>query len=148
MKRKLNWNKEALLLLIILAGAVLRFYNLNWDRGYFFNPDESNNIAHPAANLKYPFKPDKFTYGSLTIYSYRLGAELVSFLTQNDFWRTAAGINIIGRLVSAFISSLIIFFVFQLASGFFSERAGFLAAFLTSFNVGLIQAAHFGTTET
>lgn len=148
LKKTINLTrKNWLLILVILVGAILRFYNLNWDRGYFFNPDESNNIAHPSANLKFPLHPGNFVYGSFNIYLYRLGALIMSLLTGSQAWSQAAQINIIGRFVSATISVCLIFLVFFLGKRLFSSRVGLLAAVLTSFNVGLIQAAHFGTTE-
>jgi len=136
------------ILLITILGAFLRFYNLNWDQGYFFHPDESNNIIHPAANLQFPFKPEQFTYGSLTIYLYRLVASTIAFLTQNPSWIKAEQIALIGRFISAGLSTLMILLIFFLGKKFFSSKVGLLAALLTTVNAGLIQAAHFGTTET
>lgn len=133
---------------ILLLGAFLRFYNPNWDQGYFFNPDESNNIAIPASHLSPPFKPEEFTYGSLTIYLYRAIGELVAFATHNPVWIDAGHLNLVGRFVSATLSTLLIYAVYLLGKKIADWKAGLLAAFLTSVNVGLIQAAHFGTTET
>ena len=136
------------LFLIILIGGFFRFYNLNWDKGHFFHPDETNNIAIPAANLKPLFRPKEFTYGSLTIYFYRLGALLVSFLTKDNLWLNANRINVVGRFFSTVFSIALIFLIFYLGKMLYSQKVGMLAAIFTSLNVGLIQAAHFGTTET
>lgn len=144
----LEKNSQAFLFFVILiSGAFFRFYNLNWDGGFFFNPDEGNNIAHPAANLKFPFKPAEFTYGTLTIYLYRLVSFFLSILTRDPNWQGAANINLIGRFISGLIGLLIIYLIFVLGKGFFSQKTGLLAAFFTSLSVGLIQAAHFGSTE-
>ncbi|MDP3955531.1 MAG: glycosyltransferase family 39 protein [bacterium] len=136
------------LLFTLVIGAFFRFYNLNWDQGYFFNPDETNNISLPASHLSPPFKPEEFTYGSLTIYLYRALGELVVFITNNSAWIDAGHLNLLGRFVSATLSTLMIFVVYLLGKKIADAKTGLLAAFLTSVNVGLIQAAHFGTTET
>lgn len=132
----------------ILIGAIFRFYNLNWDQNFFFQPDESNNIARPAAELKFPPHPNKFVYGSLPIYTYRALGEAVSFITRDQKWTSPERLNIIGRVFSATLSVLLIPLVYLLGKEIFDKGVGLLTAFLVSLNVGLIQAAHFGTTET
>jgi len=150
MKFKISKDNYTLCLLLftLLLGAFFRFYNLNWDHSFFFQPDETNNIAIPAAHLEFPFKPEEFTYGSLTIYFYRAVASSVAFLTQNKIWLEASNINIIGRFISATFSTLLILLTYLLGKKLGTKTTGLLAAFFLSVNVGLIQAAHFGTTET
>ena len=74
------WNKEKIiLLLIILLGAFLRLYNLNWDQGYHLHPDEraitmfTLPLNFPTSISEFlsttsPLNPHFFAYGSLPMY--------------------------------------------------------------------------------
>lgn len=137
-----------LLLMLLVIGGFFRFYNLNWDSGLGFHPDERNNIVLPAYNLKPPYKPDNFTYGSFTIYVYHFTSQALFNTTLDQSWLTAEKIAVIGRFYSALFSMLIIILIFYLGKVLYSDIIGILAATFTTFNVGLIQAAHFATTET
>lgn len=143
-------SKAYLLLgLIVLTGGILRFYNLGWSRGYPFNPDEMNNIVIPATQLEYPFHPQSFTYGSLTIYLYHFLARGISIITNTPLWQDAQQVVLIGRFVSALLSTLTILVVYKLALKLAkSKKVALFSAVFTSLSVGAVQAAHFATTET
>jgi hypothetical protein len=80
MKRDRSNLVVALLLLAILGGALyLRLYDLDWDRGYLFHPDERqiiivvDGLSFPwppdwrlLLSPKSPWNPGFFAYGSLT----------------------------------------------------------------------------------
>jgi hypothetical protein len=78
-----------LLGLILVVGAVLRLYGLNWDEGLWLQPDE-RQIYFVALSLDWPanlaeafspaspLNPGFFAYGSLPIYLVRLFAALLS----------------------------------------------------------------------
>ena len=156
-------NKKRLFLLFILTliGAILRFYKLDWGQGFFFHPDE-RNIASAVLNLdpvKGDFNPNFFAYGSFPIYvTYAIGA-ILSFLTKTN-WLEFGKIILIGRIISAGLSTLLIplvYFVFQqlainnqqlenkqIES---SKFWGLIAAVFAVFTPGLIQYAHFSTFE-
>lgn len=63
-----NFN-DIMLFLLILLGAFLHFYNLNWGAPFYFHPDE-RNIASAVSQLQFPgqMNPHFFAYGSLPIY--------------------------------------------------------------------------------
>jgi len=137
------------LLLIVLLGGFLRFYNLNWDEGHFFHPDE-RNIASAVSRIHFfnQLDPKFFAYGSLPIYLYRVIGEGLRSITQNPKWVSSWGdINLIGRGVSAFLSTLTIVLVFFLAKKIWNEKIALLASFFTAFTPSLIQTAHYGVTE-
>lgn len=54
------------ILVILIAGAALRFYGLDWARGYYFQPDESVHTIDyllrlpPSLN---PYAVGSYTYG-------------------------------------------------------------------------------------
>jgi len=47
-----------LLLLVLLAAASLRFYNLTWDNGVFAHPDERSTVLYYAPTIKWPENND------------------------------------------------------------------------------------------
>lgn len=139
-----------LLFFIVLIGVFFRFYNLNWDGGYSFHPDE-RNIAAAVSRIRFfdQLNPRFFAYGSLPIYLYRAIGELLAAITKNSDWVYNWGkINLIGRSLSAFLSSCSIFLVFAVSKKIWNDKVGVLASFLFAFSPSLIQTAHFSVTET
>ncbi len=149
----MKWNKKIIfifsLLGIILLGGFLRFYNLNWDQGHFFHPDE-RNIANAVSKIRFfhQLNPQFFAYGSLPIYLYRVTGDILVALTKNQDWVLEwPNINIIGRSFSALFSSLSLILVFFLTKKIFNKKVAILATFFTAFCPSLIQTAHFSVTE-
>lgn len=138
-----------IVILLVIFGGFLRFYNLNWDQGYLFHPDE-RNIANAVTKIHF-FKnldPEFFAYGGFTIYLYRLLAEGIKLITHQNEWVSEWGrINLIGRVVQASFATSTIFLVYLLAKKLFSKKVGILSCFLYAFTAYAIQAAHFATTE-
>jgi len=137
------------LLIILLAGGICRFYNLSWDDGYNYHPDEMN-ITAAVSRIAIPHQldPDFFAYNGFPLYLYRATAQLASALTGDPSWTDSwSRIALIGRLLSALFSTLSIYLVYRIGKKAISETGALLAGFLTAVSVGLLQAAHYGVTE-
>jgi len=127
------------LVVIILLGAFLRFWRLDWGEGQFFHPDEYH-IAGAVERLSFPsqMNPKLFSYGSLTVYLIYFTRQLLTNIHP----------ILIGRFYSALFSTLTIFLVFLISQKLFKKDAhAHLAAFLAAVTPGLIQQAHFATPE-
>jgi len=128
MSSKLYW------IIVIVTLIITRFYGFNWGNSYAFHPDE-NNMATSISQLSSTnFNPHFFAYGQFPLY--------LSFFTQkivnipNTFTNSIYTL----RFWSAVFSCLSVFILYKL----FSNKLFFL---LLIFTPGLIQMAHFGTTE-
>ncbi|HRP36798.1 MAG TPA: hypothetical protein PLS50_03235 [Candidatus Dojkabacteria bacterium] len=145
---------KILLLLIILLGAFLRFYNLDWGDQNFFHPDE-RNIAIATSNINFirgDYNPDFFAYGSFPIY-------MIYIVSKGDFETSL----LFGRLLSAIFSTISLYLIYLITKNLlFSillkdgesikktnkiETYSLLAVALAAFSPGLIQFAHFTTFE-
>lgn len=147
----LNINGPLLILaLLTVFGGLLRFYNLNWDQGHYFHPDERNiNAAVSRIHFFDDLDPEFFAYGSLPIYVYRVAGEVVALVSGDPTWVAAWGkINVVGRFFSALVSVLTIPAIYLLTVTWFSSvRAALYAATVATFAASLIQTAHFAITE-
>jgi len=142
-------NTKIILLIIILVAAFFRFFNLNWDLGHFFHPDE-RNIANAVSQIKLfsQMDPKFYAYGGFLIYLYKFTADILVTIFQNPTMAQDWGwINIIGRSYSAFFSLLTIFPIYYLGVKLFNKYVGLLAAVIYALTVSSIQTAHFSTTE-
>ena len=146
---KRNLPTKLLLFAIILLAGFFRFYNLNWDLGHFFHPDE-RNIAMGVANITLfsQMDPKFYAYGGFLIYLYKGTADIASLLLNNDFFsKDWAYINVLGRHYSAFFSTLTLLPLFLLVEKLFSKKTAFITAALYALCVSSIQTAHFSITE-
>ncbi len=133
-----------LLLTIFIFGFFLRVVGINWGGGWYFHPDE-NNMARAVASFNFPdLHPHFYAYGQFPLflaYFSQLavsGSRTVSF-SQAIFWL---------RLWSALFSGAVLIVGYFLARLLFKEkRSLFIYPLLLAFTPGLIQSAHFGTTE-
>lgn len=125
--------KKKLFLIIVLA-FLTRFVGLNWGNNYFFHPDE-NNMATALSELSSQnLNPHFFAYGQFPLY---LGYfSLKGLALPNTF----ANSIFILRIYSAIFSLFSLYFLYKIY-----PRLTFLL--LLIFTPGLIQVAHFGTTE-
>ncbi|HRN95968.1 MAG TPA: glycosyltransferase family 39 protein [Candidatus Levybacteria bacterium] len=156
MKKLRIYTKKStfLLVLLLILGTLLRFYNLNWGAPYYFHPDE-RNIASAIDQLHFPdnLNPKFFAYGSIPIYiTYSIGIVINSILSITDSVKDIFDVSfeqaiLIGRFFSATLSVGTILLLYKTARMFVSQRFSLLAAFLATCSVGLIQYAHFGTFE-
>ena len=126
-------SKQIVIFLFAIA-VFTRFINLNWGHGYFFHPDE-NNMASALSQLSWQnFNPHFFAYGQFPLY---LGFFLLKlFWLPNNFPNSI----LVLRVISAICSLAYIFILYRLY-----PKKNFLL--LLIFTPGLIQLAHFGTTE-
>ena len=133
-----------LLALIIIVGAILRFYKLDWGQGLFTHPDEYY-IVISANQLSFPdqMNPHFFNYGTFSIYLNYFTKQLLAISPQlsdlNPF--------LIGRFYSALFSTLTIPLIYLISLTFLNKRYSLLAAALVALTPGLIQQAHFLTPE-
>lgn len=140
---------KLLLFTLLLAASFFRFYNLNWDEGHFFHPDE-RNIANAVSGLIFfsQMDPKFYAYGGFLIYLYKGTVDLLSLLFQNPPLSTDwSYINLIGRYYSAFFSTMTLIPLFLLTRKLFTEKTAFLTCLLYVFTVSSIQTAHFSITE-
>ncbi|MFA6519171.1 MAG: hypothetical protein WCV93_06030 [Candidatus Shapirobacteria bacterium] len=127
------FSKLVVPLLVVLL-VFTRFYGLNWGNGFFFQPDE-NNMGMAVSRLSFNnLNPDFFAYGQFPLY--------LSFFSLKILGIANSFINSIYilRFWSAVFSVLGIISLYL----FFKNK---LFLLLLIFSPGLIQIAHFGTTE-
>jgi len=147
--KPVHWSIKIVLFLLICIGGFLRFYNINWDEGNMFHPDE-RNIANAVSRISLwdQLDPGFFAYGGLTIYLYKVTGDGVSYIKDDVGWTSDWGkINIIGRYYSAFFSTITILTLFILARKLFNDQIAILSSFIFAFTVFSIQSAHYATTE-
>ncbi len=132
---------------IIGIGVVLRFQGLGWDQGLLLNPDE-RNVGTAAARLAFPdhLVPDFNAYNGLALYLPRLLAWVGSPLTGKSGADPAA-IVLAGRILSATFASLALPVMAATARRAFGTPIALFVAVAAAFSPGLIQSAHFATTE-
>lgn len=138
-----------LLLAVFLIGVFFRFYNLNWDSGHFFHPDE-RNIAASVSRIRFfsQMNPQFFAYGGFPIYLYRATGDVFDYFSKTKEWTYSwEKINFVGRAWSAFFSSLTLIFLYKLAKKVFDKKVAFVALFLMAFTPFVIQTAHYAVTE-
>ena len=123
-----------LFVIIFIIAIFTRFWGINWGNGFYFQPDE-NNMASAVSQLSSTnLNPHFFAYGQFPLY---LGYFSLKLIHLNVDFPNAI---LILRFWSATFSlaALVIFY-------FIYPHLIFLL--LLIFNPGLIQLAHFGTTE-
>jgi YYY domain-containing protein len=159
--------------LILLVGAVFRFYNLRWDDGFALHPDERGidslvpNLHWPASLQQFldgsdpgpgqapfsvgsPLNPHYFAYGSLPYYllafvagAISLAGQHIPFLSQWSNVDSYAGLMMLGRGLSALLDLLSVFLIFVIGRRVFGYWAAILAMTLSAFTVLEIQLSHF-----
>jgi 4-amino-4-deoxy-L-arabinose transferase-like glycosyltransferase len=141
--------RQRVLLIVILAiSSLLRFGNLAWGEGYYFHPDE-NNVAQALLNLDQKWDPEFYAYGQLPLFLALFSAriyQLFSFVHQQPNLSFSQAILFL-RFWSALGGVASIWLGYLLGKKLISYQAGLIAATIISFSPGLIQASHFGTTE-
>jgi len=148
MRLLLNNKKRFLVIFLILCLAgTTRFIKLDWGNGFFFHPDE-NNMAWAVERMSLEsLNPEFFAYGQLplflTFFSYQI-VHLGNKFAPVPFSQAI----LLLRFWSAVFSVAAIVVGYLLAKFLFKkEKHALIFALLLVFTPGLIQAAHFGTTE-
>ncbi|OGK20776.1 hypothetical protein A2866_00030 [Candidatus Roizmanbacteria bacterium RIFCSPHIGHO2_01_FULL_39_8] len=147
-RTKLLSKKNVLLFILLSISAFLNIYGFGWDGGHYLHPDErlyvnASNIQLPKNLGEFlspssPLNPHMFYYGPLPLYLYKLTSILTPFI--NNFLFS-------GRILSALIMVCAALVIFHTAKLLFDEKIGFIALFIFIFSPGIIQHAHFITTE-
>ena len=143
--------KLKILIVLLIVGGFLRFYNLNWGAPFYFHPDE-RNIASlitslDGSNLGFLLK-GTFAYGTLVsnivFVIKNLTDPILRILGLNDPFGQSI---ILLRIVSSVSSIFTILIVFLIGHKTLKWQQTLAATLFTTFSVGLIQAAHFGVYE-
>lgn len=138
-----------ILSIIVLLGCILRFLNLNWDSGYRIHPDEAL-IVNGTLSITFfsQLFPGFHDYNGLSIYILKIASLIFQFLTHTSWWSTSPeGVTIVGRFISAIISSLSILLVYFAGLRLWNNKTGIIASLLFATTPLHIQLAHFYTTE-
>lgn len=131
-----------ILSILFLSAFFTRFFGLNWGSGYFSHPDE-NNMATALSQLSNnSLNPHFFAYGQFPLYLGYFSLKLVNI--PNNFQNSIY----ILRFYSAIFSLLFLYFAYLLSKKIFPhDLSSTIYLLLLIFSPGLIQIAHFGTTE-
>lgn len=129
--------------LLFFLLIITRFWGLAWGRGFFFHPDE-NNMAWAVERLSWPeLNPQFFAYGHFPLYLVYFSHQILkggqAGFSSAIYWL---------RFWSAVFSSLTVVVGWFLGKEIFNGRKWpEIFSLLLIFAPGLIQMAHFGTTE-
>ncbi len=138
-----------LILAAILAGAALRFVGLAWDQGQMLHPDESNLVRGATyLNLQWNGDPQFYAYGGLSLFAPRLVTAFWSIFDPTLDVLAPHMLAAAARWISAWCSLGVVAFgalIMRRAGG--GPMLAAAVAWLLALDVGLIQAAHFGTTD-
>jgi hypothetical protein len=147
-----------ILIVIVVAAFLMRVYNVSWDNGYLFHPDE-RQILLVADDLSFPWPPDAslltpdspwnpgfFAYGSLPLYLLRLLADLAGRFDID--YATLESTYVVGRALSAIFDVGTVYLVYRLGRKLYGEWTGLLAATFSCLAVLHIQLAHFYAVDT
>jgi dolichyl-phosphate-mannose-protein mannosyltransferase len=163
MFKKFHNKGKFLLILIILIGALLRFYDVNWDQNQHLHPDERfltmvgdamkmppsfSDYLDPhtspmnPANIGYSF----YVYGTFPV----IFNKLLALATGNDNYNAFV---LLGRIFSGFVDLLLVVIVFKTAEFFekkykLDSHVKYWSAFFYAIAVLPIQLSHFFATDT
>jgi len=134
---------------LTVVAAALRFTGLAWDNGARLHPDEAL-IVNGAMSVRFfgQLAPGFHDYNGFSVYILRLAALLAAgILRAPALVQTPEGMTMVGRALSALVSTASIPLIYLLAKRFRNAETGVLAAFFLTATPLLIQLAHFYTTE-
>lgn len=125
---------KIILYLLLVTLIFTRFYGLKWGDGYFFHPDENNMGLAISRLSKDNLNPDFFAYGQFPLY--------LSYFSLK-------AINLPNTFVNSIYTLRFWSVIFSIAGtiGLYLTFKNKLFLLLLIFSPGLIQVAHFGTTE-
>lgn len=152
-----NKGLKIVCIIILSIGFYSRTFNLNWDSGHYFHPDERAIIMfvtplHLPSSFaefltpKSPLNTHFFAYGNFPLYLLKITAQLLEIILPNI---TQYGfIHIVGRYISALFDTATIGIVFLLAKRLRDIQTGLISAFFYSVFVFPIQASHYFAVDT
>ncbi|MFA7301397.1 MAG: hypothetical protein WC069_03740 [Candidatus Shapirobacteria bacterium] len=123
-----------ILILFVLIALFTRFFGINWGDGYFSHPDENNMSISLSQLSPSNLNPHFFAYGQFPLY---LGYFTLKIINIPN---TLVNSIYVLRFYSGIFSLLFLYYSYLL----FPST---LFLLLLIFSPGLIQIAHFGTTE-
>lgn len=134
-------------IVLLAACMLLRLRGLGWDGGLMLHPDE-RNLVTAALQLSFPdhLVPEFHAYNGLSLYLPRLLAELLHAIGVTAGVGPAE-VAFAARLLSCLFSIAAVLAIFKIAENVLGSGPALLAGMLAAFSPGLIQAAHFGTSE-
>jgi len=140
-----------LIILILIIGLCLRFYNLNWDKEFILHPDEEKGILKPTIELLEKGGIKTLWYGPLNFITTSISYFFV-YAFQFIYLKSAnflpKNIIIAGRINSALFSTLSLLISYKILSFIIKNKyLKLTTTFLLVINIGLIQNAHFATPE-
>jgi len=152
------WLTAVLLILLLSAGAYLRFVGLDWDIEQHLHPDERfltmveaslipvDSVSGYFDSSQSTLNPNNqghsfFVYGTLPIFMVRYMAELVGSSGYGSVY-------LVGRAMSAVMDLLSVVLVFFIGTRLYNRRVGILGAAFSAFAVLQIQQSHFFTVDT
>lgn len=151
-------HKKLMLYGILLLAGVFRLYAVNWDQGFHLHPDE-RAIVLSVVTLHFPhslqeflspnspWSPKFFAYGSFPFYLLWAAGNISGFLFHPLF-AAYDGINLVGRVLSAFFDLATIGILYALGNRFFRPTIGLIAATFYAISVLPIQLSHFYAVDT
>ncbi len=164
MKVIIRWQSLALWGLALL-GLGLRLYNVNWDQGNNFHPDEREILFHVTAfrwpvswaqfldPVQSPLNPHFFAYGSFPLYLLALVAHILGYNLADP--ANFVKITLVGRVISALFDSGTILLAGWLALLLVKEsnlssawNVALFAAALVVFTPLQLQLSHFYAVDT
>jgi hypothetical protein len=146
---------RGLLILVVLAGFVLRVIGIQYGLPSVYNPDEVAIMARALSFAKGTLNPHNFLYP--TFYFYVLFAWVGTYLAavwltggvssvvalQQLYFTNPTGIYTAGRLLGAVCGTLCIPAVFRLASRLFNERVALASAIFLAFAPLAVRDSHY-----
>lgn len=154
----MNKRKTLLILFgIILVGLTVRIYGINWDGGYHMHPDERaiilsvTDLSYPSSVSEFlstesPWNPKFFAYGSFPFYLLRITGDVMGFI--DPVYAQYDGINLVGRVLSAFFDIGTIILIYLLGKKLFSSPVGLISSALYAGGILPIQLSHFYAVDT
>ena len=125
--------------LVVIAGAAIRIYNIDFGLPLNFHPDEVPKVnaiermhAKFVQGLPNPFDPEYFLHPSLLLYSTYLMGTILKFLNFAGDFRELTCLG--GRLVSFFAGVLSIYLVYYIGKKLFTKMTGLMAAMFLAFS--------------
>ncbi len=157
MQKLLQINQYVYLVVILIIAAFFRLYNINWDQNYHFHPDERAIVLFTLPlhlpitlseflSVDSPLNPHFFAYGSLPLYLLKIFGNIAAGISP--VFATYDGINLVGRVLSAFFDIATIITLFFIGKKLFNTKIGLLASFLYTVSVLPIQLSHFFAVDT
>ncbi len=138
------------LVLLICLAVFTRVYKLDWANGFFFHPDEANMgravIQLSPANLN----PNFYAYGQFPLYATYILGQVYNLASTGQLTPRLefAQSIIILRIISAVFSLFSVLIFYKIGKILFKKpHLIFGSTLVFIFTPGLIQLAHFGTTE-